>query len=102
MGTTPSAAQKKEVAFPQPNQFDLPTNESDLVDLEAPDPNAAGTLNRNTSASKTSFTTANGDGLTFDPFSLNLFDEIQLIIERRPMPVVTEAENEAVEEEQPA
>jgi hypothetical protein len=25
---------------------------------------------------KTSFTTANGDGLTFDPASLNIFDEI--------------------------
>ena len=32
------------------------------------------------SQSKTSFTTANGDGLTFDPFSMNIFDEIDQII----------------------
>ena len=94
MGTTP-----KTVSIPQQtNQFDLPTNESDLIDMESPDPNAAGTLGRNTSASKTSFTTANGDGLTFDPFSLNLFDEIQLIIERKPLPVVAEV---VVEDEEP-
>jgi len=32
---------------------------------------------------KTSFTTANGDGLTFDPTSLNIFDEIQAIIDEK-------------------
>jgi len=32
---------------------------------------------------KTSFTTANGDGLTFDPSSLNIFDEIQEIIDSK-------------------
>ena len=31
--------------------------------------------------SKTSYTTGHGDGLTFDPYTLNIFDEIQLIIE---------------------
>ena len=46
-----------------------------------------------TGASKTSFTTANGDGLTFDPFSLNIFDEIQLIIDDR------EAEHKAAVKE---
>lgn len=32
---------------------------------------------------QTSFTTANGDGLTFDPESLNIFDQVQLIIDGR-------------------
>jgi len=32
---------------------------------------------------KTSFTTANGDGLTFDPSSLSIFDEIQAIIDEK-------------------
>jgi len=31
----------------------------------------------------TSFTTANGHGLTFDPSSISIFDEIQLIIDNK-------------------
>ena len=32
---------------------------------------------------KTSYTTANGEGLTFDPEGLSIFDEIQMIMERK-------------------
>lgn len=36
---------------------------------------------------QTSFTTANGDGLTFDPESLNIFDQVQLIVDGLDEPV---------------
>ena len=35
----------------------------------------------NTPIIKTSYTTANGDGLTFDPYAMNIFDEVDFVIE---------------------
>ena len=72
-----------------PQNFDLQSNDTDLIDLDtnpiqytasfktSEDTEAPSlTKTESTGPSKTSFTTANGDGLTFDPFSLNIFDEI--------------------------
>ena len=59
-------------------EFDPETQQQPELHIEKMD-----STNSSTGASKTSFTTANGDGLTFDPFSLNIFDEIQLIIDGR-------------------
>ena len=100
----------KEPMKHRESDFDLTGNDSDLIDLysSVPDPRGeqaeagqhpeeldpeppeeppAELTKEDSSASqtisKTSFTTANGDGLTFDPFSLNIFDEIALIIEGR-------------------
>lgn len=39
----------------------------------------------------TSYTTANGDGLTFDPATISIFDEIQLIIDGKDVEKVKEA-----------
>ena len=59
--------------------------ETDLIDLDAQvpaEPTQPMELAREESQpQKTSFTTANGDGLTFDPESLSIFDQIQLIID---------------------
>lgn len=59
---------------------DFKQNEESAND---PELSRQGSTNSTQSPSKTSFTTANGDGLTFDPFTLNIFDEVQMIIEGR-------------------
>ena len=90
----PFGAMPKPSFFNQPkpeDNFDLNGNDSDLIDLnqgmsvqytgevgeEIQESPSTPTLDKQESQpSKTSFTTANGDGLTFDPFSMNIFDEI--------------------------
>ena len=93
-------------------------NDTDLIDLdsgsinytadfknkqdESTDQSELQVEEQQISQSKTSFTTANGDGLTFDPFSKNIFDEIEDIIEKKDQQdVKTKEENlKEVEEEE--
>ena len=110
---------QKPSFFNQPKQednFEMNENDTDLIDSnqgtsvqytgedvkeiqESPD---TPTLEKQESQpSKTSFTTANGDGLTFDPFSMNIFDEIQEIIQGpKVVPKKPEETPPKVEEQQ--
>lgn len=116
----------KEPMKHRESDFDLTGNDSDLIDLyssvpeprgepadsgqhpeqlEQPTEEPPSQLTKEDSStsqgfSKTSFTTANGDGLTFDPFSLNIFDEIALIIEGRKNELDSQKKREAKEKEE--
>ena len=83
-----TANTKDKLKEMEDQNFDLQGNDTDLIDLEtnpiqytasfktSEDTTPSLTKTESSGPSKTSFTTANGDGLTFDPFSLNIFDEI--------------------------
>ena len=83
---TPFGGMAKPSFFHQPHQapkkeenFEMNENDTDLIDLTQDTPNVEPITpieKQESQPSKTSFTTANGDGLTFDPFSMNIFDEI--------------------------
>jgi hypothetical protein len=83
----------KEKPLEEKKDLEINANDTDLIDLdsnedkiEETDEFKEVTLEEEEDhppVVKTSFTTANGDGLTFDPSSLSIFDEISAIIDQK-------------------
>ena len=67
---------KKDIEEQAADLIDLDSNEDKNQDEYKEVTLIEETENEASPVVKTSFTTANGDGLTFDPTSLNIFDEI--------------------------
>ena len=82
----------KEKPQEEKKDLDVEVNDTDLIDLDSNEgKNQENEEYKEVTLEeeehppvvKTSFTTANGDGLTFDPSSLSIFDEIQAIIDEK-------------------